>query len=221
MNTQKPEKLSNSLNELEYVDLFHTVQGEGPFAGRPAVFLRLAGCNLQCKFCDTDYTRNRQTVSVEGMVERIRQLSACRFLVITGGEPLRQKGPVERLINKLTSNFWEVQIETNGTLPIDHLHATVVVSPKTRIHPTCYDFPSKVFFKFLVSADTFQDLDSPLDCNGIDILPAIKVKRNVYIQPLDEGCPVKNKANMKLAISLAMQHDFNVSTQLHKVWGIA
>lgn len=222
MNTQKIEKLTTSNKELEYVDLFHTIQGEGPFAGRSAVFLRLAGCNLQCKFCDTDYTSNRKVIGVGELVDKLKNDFKCRFLVITGGEPLRQSGALSNLLSNIIDT-WDVQIETNGTLSVEPLYnkVSIVVSPKARIHHSVYSDLKTTYFKFLVSCDTFGSVEDPTDCNGIGILPAVKHGKYVYLQPLDEGDDTKNKKNTSLAIELAKLYDFNVSTQLHKIWGIA
>lgn len=222
MNTQKIEKLATSDKDLEYVDLFYTIQGEGPFAGRPAVFLRLAGCNLQCKFCDTDYTSNRKVINVAELVDKLKNDFKCRFLVITGGEPLRQAGAVSRLLRNII-DAWEVQIETNGTLSVENLYnkVSIVVSPKARIHHSVYSDQKTTYFKFLVSCDTFGSMEDPTDCNGIGILPAAKHGKYVYLQPLDERDDGKNEKNNALVIELAKMHNFNVSAQLHKIWGIA
>jgi len=81
-------------------EIFHSIQGEGPTNGTPAVFLRLAQCNLACSWCDTKYTWDWQHFSYDKEVvsldareveERILELG-CRHLVITGGEPLLQQG---------------------------------------------------------------------------------------------------------------------------------
>lgn len=220
MNNQKPEKINQNSDIIEYVDMFYTIQGEGPHAGRPAVFLRLAGCNLQCAFCDTDYTNNRKDMSIDELVAELNGLSSCRFLVITGGEPLRQRVALSILLVKLRSHYWSCQIETNGTLDVSDLCADVVVSPKTRIHPSCYR-RDDVYFKFLVSANTFGSDDNPNDCNGQSIIPAVSTASRAYLQPLDEHDVETNKMNLECAIRLAKLHNFRVSVQLHKLWGIA
>ena len=72
-------------------ELFKSIQGEGPYTGHPAIFIRLAGCNLDCIFCDTDFEYRRQA-SVEAIVEEVKQLSGgkVKLVVITGGEPFLQ-----------------------------------------------------------------------------------------------------------------------------------
>ena len=146
-NTQPVEKLDYR-NDFSVVihSIFYTIQGEGPFAGQPAIFIRLAGCNLQCPLCDTDYTSQalrmqpdavyravdeeiNDYIATSGKVRNIK----CDLVVITGGEPFRQN--LSGLVTLLLGKGLRVQIETNGTLyqelPYWHDHLTIVCSPKT------------------------------------------------------------------------------------------
>jgi len=108
---------------LRISELFESVQGEGPSAGHPCVFLRLAHCNLRCSWCDTKYSWDFQQypIDTETRVEAIPALArriasfGVGRLVITGGEPLIQaRGLVELLA--LFPADWAVEVETNGTL---------------------------------------------------------------------------------------------------------
>lgn len=108
---------------LRLSEIFESIQGEGPSAGAPAVFLRLATCNLRCSFCDTKYTWDWNQyrydvevrhVDVAAVAQDLAQ-KAPRRLVITGGEPLLQ----QRALRTLLASFgeeWFVELETNGTL---------------------------------------------------------------------------------------------------------
>jgi len=76
---------------LQLAEVFYTVQGEGAWTGTPAVFVRLAGCNLSCAFCDTDYAL-KFFAPVAGLVARVRaEGGACPMVILTGGEPLAQR----------------------------------------------------------------------------------------------------------------------------------
>lgn len=136
-NLQKPEKAvagdADGYTPIEIVDIFATIQGEGPFTGDRAVFLRLAGCNLQCPACDTDYTTNRRSHTAPEIVELIKNcievsgmlwkkdISSTRdtnnnpLIVITGGEPLRQSHALMVDLLPLLLPSFRVQLETNGT----------------------------------------------------------------------------------------------------------
>ncbi len=98
MNTQPIHKLDLSKEgTLDVHSLFYTIQGEGPHCGKPAIFVRLYGCNLQCPGCDTDYTSTKKPMSVAVLRAAIDALKEDEqpdapkpIVVITGGEPFRQ-----------------------------------------------------------------------------------------------------------------------------------
>ncbi len=101
-------------------EIFYSIQGESLHAGRPCVFIRLAGCNLRCAYCDTRYAYEGG-VSVD-IAEIKRQIIKyrCRLVEVTGGEPLIQKETPE-LISSLLSSGYEVMLETNGTLDVSRI----------------------------------------------------------------------------------------------------
>jgi organic radical activating enzyme len=107
---------------LKVSELFESVQGEGATAGQPAVFLRLANCNLHCTWCDTKYSwdwnsyRYRDQVTTRPIADLALALGErrARRLVVTGGEPLLQQSGLEGLLERIGSE-WLVEIETNGT----------------------------------------------------------------------------------------------------------
>jgi organic radical activating enzyme len=185
-NEQPIEKRTNMFaNKHENLDvqsIFYTIQGEGPFCGTPAVFIRLAGCNLQCPACDTDYTSQRRWISTDDIVTQVQHGHMMRNLslisefpfeeclayykglvVITGGEPFRQE--IDLLVLKLQQRLGcYVQVETNGTLPppsISTLNTNVnerrglyiVVSPKTgRVARLTAE--SACAYKYVMNADS-------------------------------------------------------------------
>ena len=106
--------------EMKVCEIFLSIQGEGPSAGRPAVFLRLAGCNLKCAWCDSKYAHTQwRELTVEEVMETLEQMRRRdERLVITGGEPLLQRDEVGKLLDLAAEKFdslW-VEVETNGTL---------------------------------------------------------------------------------------------------------
>lgn len=214
--------LSGDGQQLDVQEIFPTLQGEGPYAGWPAVFLRLGGCNLACGFCDTEF----ESFTGAGMAEiaaRINELAASeggvrlrKLVVITGGEPLRQ--PIAPLCEALLEAEFKVQIETNGTLfrPLPE-GVEIVCSPKntgTGYHPLREDLLARVnALKFILSA-----LD-PLYRE----VPEVGQSRYgipVYVQPMDEGDATKNARNLAYATELAMKQGLRLSLQLHKIAGI-
>ena len=134
---------------LNVHSVFGTIQGEGPFSGRPAIFVRLAGCNLACHFCDTDFESNTMSLLLEDLfdtIEKERKRVKTNLIVLTGGEPLRQ--PITEFIRQCFLRDLHVQIETAGTVWPEELEqvmgaapepwpvCTLVCSPKTgKVHP--------------------------------------------------------------------------------------
>lgn len=118
---------------LQLAEIFYSLQGEGTWTGTPAVFVRLAGCNLSCSFCDTDYAL-KFFATVEDVVARVRaEGGACPMVILTGGEPLAQR-ETRRLVDALRADGRRVHIESNGTLPVDLPDDVwLTVSPKERL----------------------------------------------------------------------------------------
>ncbi len=106
---------------LQLCECFLSIQGETTHAGWPCAFLRLAGCNLDCRWCDTAYARDEpgEPITVEACIERVEALGVP-LVSITGGEPLLQdETPV--LAAALSERGYTVLVETNGSLDIDRI----------------------------------------------------------------------------------------------------
>jgi 7-carboxy-7-deazaguanine synthase len=109
---------------LTVCETFTSLLGESTLAGLPAFFIRLAGCNLRCRYCDTTYAyEGGELRSVISLVEAARG-SGVRLVLVTGGEPLLQAG-TGPLLDKLLDAGLEVLLETNGSLPIKGIDARV------------------------------------------------------------------------------------------------
>ena len=101
-------------------EIFSSIDGEGIRAGELATFIRLAGCNLRCNYCDTQYaleTSSGKEMTIDEILEEVAKYNV-KNITLTGGEPLIHKD-VEKLINKLLENNYKVNIETNGAVDIE------------------------------------------------------------------------------------------------------
>jgi 7-carboxy-7-deazaguanine synthase len=200
--------------QLEVQSIFPTLQGEGPYAGWPAVFIRLGGCNLACSFCDTEF-ESYTDMALEAVVQQVVALAGqqVRLAVITGGEPLRQE--IAPLCAALLARGFKVQVESNGTLyrPLPEA-VEIVCSPKHTgrgYAPVRADVMAHVrAFKFIISA-------SRPGYGEVGEVGQAHTHIPVYVQPMDEYDAEKNKQNRELALSLAMQRGYLLSLQLHKI----
>jgi 7-carboxy-7-deazaguanine synthase len=103
---------------LDINEMFLSIQGESTFAGLPCIFIRLAGCNLACRYCDTLYAAHvEERIAIDAVLRRIEAFGRRR-VEITGGEPLLQP-ETPRLVKELLDNGYEVLLETNGSMNID------------------------------------------------------------------------------------------------------
>lgn len=203
-------------------NIFHTIQGEGPYSGWPSVFIRLGGCNLACDFCDTEF-EDFSEMSMDDIVGETSSLSldnqgnvVRKLVVITGGEPLRQ--PIEKLCQTLIEAEYMVQIETNGTLYRDlHKDVEIVCSPKNTgigyqpIRPDLLERISALKYIISASHDLYQDIGNNNKNN--QNIP-------IFVQPMDEKDEAKNAENLEYTIRLAQEHGYQISLQLHKIMGI-
>ncbi len=208
--------------DLDIQEIFPTLQGEGPYAGHPAVFIRLGGCNLACKFCDTEF-ESYQNFSLQKIIEEVLRMAkndeekiVRKLVVITGGEPMRQ--PIERLCGELIKLGFLIQIETNGTLFRELPNAVrIICSPKVtngKYHAIRPDLLSRInAFKFIISKTS-------KDYSNISEVGQSKSQIPVYIQPMDEYDETKNGANLEYAIELCQKHGYLLSLQIHKVLGL-
>jgi 7-carboxy-7-deazaguanine synthase len=101
-------------------EIFYSIQGESVHAGRPCTFVRLTGCNLRCRYCDTRYAFHEGTPMTVAQI--VKQVAAfgCRLVEITGGEPLLQTH-TPTLVDLLLQHGYHVLMETNGSLNIDRV----------------------------------------------------------------------------------------------------
>jgi len=105
---------------LKVCEIFYSIQGESTRAGLPCIFVRLAGCNLRCFYCDTQYAlTGGQEQSIADIVAEVEKFP-CRLVEITGGEPLMQARTPE-LAAELLRRGYTVLLETNGSQTLDML----------------------------------------------------------------------------------------------------
>jgi 7-carboxy-7-deazaguanine synthase len=131
-------------------EIFHSLQGETSHAGLPCAFIRLAGCNLNCPWCDTGYARSESAGREMRTADAARQAAGygTRLVCITGGEPLLQGRPVAKLAGMLLRTGRTVLLETNGTQDLSTVPGGVItvmdVKPPSAGHPEAEPLPANL-----------------------------------------------------------------------------
>jgi len=200
-------------------EIFHSIQGESSHAGRPCTFVRLAGCNLRCQWCDTRHSWDEgQVMSRKDVVWAVSK-HRCRLVEITGGEPLAQR-ETPLLAAQLLQHGHEVLVETNGSYPVDVLDERVtaimdIKCPSSGMH-TCTDWSNmerlrpQDELKFVI-ADRFDFEYATRTVKRI--LPQV---RPIHFSPVLDRLEPKELAAWILDERLPIR----LGLQLHKIiWG--
>lgn len=200
--------------EIQYavVEIFKSIQGEGCMIGIPVTFIRLAGCNLRCPWCDSATTQEKDSVkewlSAEAIVSRVK----TSWMVITGGEPTLQ--PIAFIVDEAHKCGIRVAIETNGTRPTPEGIDWVVASPK----PPLYKLHEECRYNELkyVADENFSLEVIPPGLRGMDGYGRI------WLQPCDQGVGAKATLDSYALVSqLCMENEWlRAGIQLHKIYNV-
>ena len=188
------------------VEIFESLQGEGRNTGRLVVFVRFAGCNLACSWCDTDIAK-RFELSLENLVAEVKTHRA-KSVILTGGEPTIQKGMDELVTALKAAGYW-IGVETNGTNEPEWFKSVdyVACSPKA-------EFPETLR---LTRANEVRIVAS--SSSVVDFARAVRARvaaTDYYISPCAHGDDI----DFATAKDVLSQLDgFSLSVQLHKLLG--
>lgn len=187
-------------------EIFYSLQGEGFHTGRPAIFVRLSGCNLRCGFCDTDHSFH-VNLSTEQVAERIKDFPVkVETVVLTGGEPtLFDLTPLVEIFHK---NDLKVHIETNGTNPVNAPVDWITCSPKKQGSENSYSVDPSLFTKADEIKIVFMDKD-----NLEEFTSKFKTS-NLFLQPC-------SGTNIQETVDYILSHPWwRLSLQTHKLINI-
>ena len=223
-------------NSYRINNIFYSLQGEGRNTGRAAAFVRFAGCNLRCPFCDTEFDSYREMTADE-ILQEIAQLSSfysplssC-FIVLTGGEPTLQVD--EHFVDLLHQEGYEVAMESNGTRPAPRNLDWLTVSPKvvdggrSMVDGGSWmvdgegKAPDEI--KIVFEENTAEMLSSPASplSSLLSPLSSLPSPPLLYLQPCDTGDSARNAFILQQCISYIKQHpQWRLSLQTHKLIGI-
>ena len=202
------------MSKLYFInEIFYSIQGEGYNAGKAAVFVRFAGCNLDCQMapgmrspggfiCDTDFSKKEELTAAQIQQRMLEVGGRCRRVIFTGGEPCLQ------LDQELTGSLlgWVVWIESNGTLPIPPHVDYVACSPKTSLWPAKVDE-----LRLVITADPLSWPDWTL-YDG--------VAERYYLSPAYVDGRIDPGA-LEACVNLVKKDPrWRLSIQQHKIWKV-
>ncbi len=209
---------------FKVAETFVSINGEGPRAGELAVFLRFCGCNLNCSYCDTRWANTADVkyrlASAEELVEYVKS-TGVKNVTLTGGEPLLQTD-IARLIAQLGTSGAEVEIETNGSVPLKDI---VSLSPRPAI-TSDYKLPSSGMEKYMLTENfsyiTIRDAVKFVIGDMCDLARAEEI---IYGYGLTDRCrvyfsPVFGKINPAEIAEFMKKRKLNgvrLQLQLHKI----
>ena len=230
-------------NSYRINNIFYSLQGEGRNTGRAAAFVRFAGCNLRCPFCDAEFDSYREMTADE-ILQEIARLSSfssplssftsplsSRFIVLTGGEPTLQVD--EHFVDLLHQEGYEVAMESNGTRPAPRNLDWLTVSPKvvdggrSMVDGGRWKVdgegkaPDEI--KIVFEENTAEMLSSPASplSSLLSHLSSLPSPPLLYLQPCDTGDSARNAFILQQCISYIKQHpQWRLSLQTHKLIGI-
>ena len=220
MSEAGPGSSNGAMSRLKITEIFHSLQGEADTAGIPTTFVRLTGCPLRCQYCDTAYAfQGGQWWTLERVLGRVRELGP-RYVCITGGEPLAQKGCLE-LMRRLCDAGSRVSLETSGAMSLAGIDPRVVrvVDVKT---PASGEAARNRYEE--LAALGAQDQVKFVICDRADYeWSAARVRElalaqrcTVWFSPSHEQLPARELAEWILSDRLPVR----LQIQLHKIlWG--
>ena len=201
---------------MKIAEIFKSLQGEGRNQGKVCLFIRLSGCNLHCRWCDTEYARTAGTeMSLDAVLEQVLRVNPP-YVCITGGEPLLQTQELEPLLISLHKLGTAIDIETNGTIDFTRLQPYAAICMDVKCPSSGEESDLTLLdsirkedsVKFVVSDDT--------DCRyAQEIMDTHRIAGEIFFSPVF-GTDYKPITQFILSNSLPVR--FQV--QLHRIIGV-
>lgn len=206
--------------KIRVIEVFASIDGEQPRMGEITTFVRLAGCNLKCNYCDTAHSQDKasgEELTVRELIKVIRQVSFNNNITLTGGEPLLQSEAVEELCQRLSVLGYKINIETNGT---------IVPPMQVILNSNCmiYDYKSPELFKIPKEVLRSEDIIKFVINSKVAFDIVKKVATELMYTKIYVGCVNGEEACLdeKELIDMIIQAqlpNLHFNTQLHKKIG--
>lgn len=203
-------------------EIFSSIDGEGLRTGELATFIRLAGCNLRCRYCDTEYALENNSGSEMSIKEILKEVEKYKNknITLTGGEPLAHKG-VNELVEELIKNNYLVNIETNGSLDIEQYVGRCLITMDYKCKSSLME--KRMMLSNLEKLDENDVLKFVINNEDFDcvekILKEFNIKSYIYISPIFNEIELPEIVNF---MKKCNENGFNMSkvrmqVQLHKI----
>jgi 7-carboxy-7-deazaguanine synthase len=202
---------------MNVLEIFYSIQGEGKNQGRPALFIRLAGCNLGCRWCDTPAAHDEGTVLTRGeIIAKIRDFE-CREVCITGGEPLLQEKELVDLTRLLSSLGYRIQIETNGTIDFSRCQEFSSICMDVKC-PSSGEESDLSLLGGITERDSVKFVvGDEQDCRyAEEVIMTCGIRGEVFFSPV-WGSDMSKIASFVLEHGLPVR----IQVQLHKILGVS
>ncbi len=215
-----PKETQETVSTLIVNEIYETINGEGPLQGLRTIIIRLMGCNLRCSYCDSRFAYNKgERMTFDEVLDKIKVFKSKRILV-TGGEPLCQRGTIP-FIKLLLEKNYDVSLETNGSFSLKEVPSKClkVVDVKTPDSGFADSFQSdnlnrikkKDCLKFVIGSREGYLFSKKFILKHLD-----KIKGEIYFSP------VYGKISYEEVVKWILEDNLDVrfSLQLHKIiWG--
>jgi len=201
---------------MKLVEIFKSIQGEGRNQGKPAVFIRLAGCNLNCSWCDTPHSHDIGEETDNDEIVRWVEDSGCKEICVTGGEPLLQIQELRVLLARLSRLGYSIEIETNGTIDFGPVqdNATICMDVKC---PSSGEKSDLALLKKITSGDSVKFvIGDREDCRyAEEVILHHPIRGEIFFSPVS-GSDYHETACYVLDNNLPVR----LQVQLHKIIGV-
>jgi len=201
---------------MKITEIFKSLQGEGKNQGRPCLFIRLAGCNLSCHWCDTPDSRNGgMTMALETVLEQVRRINPP-YICITGGEPLIQGDELECLLDSLHKRGTLIDIETNGTIDFSRFQPFASICMDVKC-PSSGEQSNLSLLEKLRPEDSVKFVvKDEADCRyAEDVIKMHRIPCEIFMSPV-YGTDYQSISEFIMVNNLPVR----MQVQLHKIIGV-
>jgi 7-carboxy-7-deazaguanine synthase len=201
---------------MQIAEIFKSLQGEGKNQGRACLFIRLAGCNLNCTWCDTGYARGGGiTMGLESVLEQVWRVNPP-YVCVTGGEPLVQADALEPLLSSLHKRGTEIDIETNGTIDFSRLQQYASVCMDVKCPSSGERSDLSLLAKIRPQDSVKFVVKDQADCRyAQEVMNAHRITGGIFFSPVF-GTDYKAITKFILVNNLPVRFQI----QLHKIIGV-